>query len=84
MNGIKDGFSRMATQLRHIFFGVTPNEQKQYDETKQKADQAAANNPGGVIDPTGITGLGGTIANDLEWLIIVLVGLLAYVFIFKK
>lgn len=92
MNGIADAFGSLGTGLRHLFFGYdTKNNaqdaqtQKDINQAQQNVQQNEAQN-GGVynpLQPLGIPSLG-TIQNDLEWVLIALVGLLAYSFIFKK
>jgi hypothetical protein len=81
-------FQDTWTGIRHLFGQYTPEEkQAQIDRDKQVQDSIKKNQDanGGVYNPlTPVVGSFGGLQSDLEWLIIILGGLLAYAFIFKK
>lgn len=91
MNGFAQGFGDMWTGTKHLFGIYTPEEKQAIIDNNKKVQDSIKKNEdanGGTYNPLspviGAISPLGTLQNDIEWLIIALVGLLAYSFIFKK
>lgn len=88
-SNIADSFGSLGTAFRHTFFGYSDKEKPKVKETlteaQKRVDKNKENNGGkySVVESLGITNPLGGIKDSIDWLIISIVALLAFVFLFR-